>query len=159
MESLSSAQTSALRKHMVDFRDIIQNCGKHPPTGDLEKGIHTLYRNAGLEPPKHIIVATSYREEKMIIQHIIRHGGDAEEVGKQIREYEISNINDVLHKELYACTSEAVRETVGRALQPCGIGEQWLTIKNQSVRDLPVADMSHRMPEGMRLGKKGKEHN
>jgi hypothetical protein len=77
LNELTPEQKKLMIKHRDAYVDFICN-NKNYPQGQratspqiLQKYIPTIYKKAGLTPPKFTLVATSYRREKKMINHIM----------------------------------------------------------------------------------------
>ena len=75
LEKLSKEQEELKYNHRRDFVDFIMNNGKYQPqdlelNSELRNDINWIYKKANLKPPKFVLIAKSYWEEKLMINAV-----------------------------------------------------------------------------------------
>jgi hypothetical protein len=97
LEKLNSEQEKLMYKHRDEYIDFIINNYKYSNSGDknlqikdIEDDIEWIYSKIEMDKPKFILFADSYYEEKLMINHILKHGFYSEYLVDQV----IDQVND-----------------------------------------------------------------
>ena len=115
LEKLDKQQEKLIYSHRRDFIDFIMNNGKHCPknlelTKELRDDIDWVYKKAGLQPPKFILVAGSFWEEKLMINAVFHMFG--KEALNQVRNQVYNQVSGQVEDQVWDQVRNQVRNQV-----------------------------------------------